>query len=63
MEFKLKIYLKDCSIKQKTYSPKFSEEPGEWLLDSPIPEEWQNAIPQFPESPRNETCRGIGILS
>ena len=29
--------VKDYSIKQKTYSQKIPEEPGEWLLDSPIP--------------------------
>ena len=41
MEFKLKISYVYCkglfNIKQKTYSPKIPEEPGEWLLDSPIP--------------------------
>ena len=49
------------------YSPKFPRTPtpklGEQVLVSPILKEWQIVIPRFPESPRNENHRGIGIPS
>ena len=43
--------VKDCSIKQKTYSPKFPDRGTRGIAF------------RFPESPRNETCWGIGIPS
>ena len=48
-------------FKSETITPWNSPESETQRIGFSFPEEWQIVIPRFPESPRNENHRGIGI--